>query len=70
MIKNYFKIIRAGINTTFQDLGRENLYHIEDSLSILNDFCKRKVENEAEVEEIYNVILKLLHVHHYLKKSS
>ncbi len=28
MNKNYFKIIRAGINTTFQDKGRENLYHI------------------------------------------
>ena len=28
MSKNYFKIIRAGINTTFQDLGRKNLYHI------------------------------------------
>ncbi len=28
MKKNYFKILRAGINTTFQDLGRENLYHI------------------------------------------
>ncbi len=28
MNKNYFEVIRAGINTTFQDLGRENLYHI------------------------------------------
>ena len=28
MNKNYFKIIRAGINTTFQDSGRKNLYHI------------------------------------------
>ena len=28
MIKNYFEVIRAGINTTFQDLGRDNLYHI------------------------------------------
>ncbi len=28
MSKNYFKVIRAGINTTFQDKGRENLYHI------------------------------------------
>ena len=28
MNKSYFKIIRAGINTTFQDLGRKNLYHI------------------------------------------
>ena len=28
MNKGYFEIIRAGINTTFQDLGRKNLYHI------------------------------------------
>ena len=28
MSKNYFEIIRAGINTTFQDRGRGNLYHI------------------------------------------
>ncbi len=28
MNKNYFSIIRAGINTTFQDQGRKNLYHI------------------------------------------
>ena len=28
MDKSYFKILRSGINSTFQDLGRENLYHI------------------------------------------
>ena len=28
MNKNYFEVIRAGINTTFQDLGRKNLNHI------------------------------------------
>ena len=28
MNRNYFKIIRPGINTTFQDEGRCNLYHI------------------------------------------
>ena len=28
MNKNYFEVIRAGINTTFQDHGRKNLYHI------------------------------------------
>ena len=28
MNKNYFEVLRAGINTTFQDLGRKNLYHI------------------------------------------
>ena len=28
MNKSYFEIIREGINTTFQDLGRKNLHHI------------------------------------------
>tara|TARA_B100000886_G_scaffold231655_1_gene161758 strand:+ start:179 stop:1123 length:945 start_codon:yes stop_codon:yes gene_type:complete len=28
MNKNFFKILRPGINTTFQDLGRKNLCHI------------------------------------------
>jgi len=28
MNENYFEILRAGINSTFQDLGRNNLYHI------------------------------------------
>ena len=28
MSRNYFKIERAGVNTTFQDQGRKNLYHI------------------------------------------
>ena len=28
MANNYFEIKRAGINTTFQDKGRNNLYHI------------------------------------------
>ena len=27
MIKNYFEVFRAGINTTFQDKGRSNLHH-------------------------------------------
>ena len=27
MTISHFKVIRAGINTTFQDLGRKNLYH-------------------------------------------
>ena len=28
MSKNYFKVLRPGINTTYQDIGRESLYHI------------------------------------------
>ena len=28
MKADYFKVIRGGINSTFQDQGRKNLYHI------------------------------------------
>jgi len=28
MNKSYFEVIRPGTNTTFQDLGRKNLFHI------------------------------------------
>ena len=28
MKNNYFEILRAGINTTFQDKGRNHLFHI------------------------------------------
>ena len=28
MVDNFFKVLRPGINTTFQDKGRDNLYHI------------------------------------------
>ena len=28
MTKSNFEVLRAGINTTYQDLGRNNLYHI------------------------------------------
>ena len=28
MSKNFFKVLRSGVNTTYQDLGRKNLYHI------------------------------------------
>ena len=28
MMSNYFEILRGGVSTTFQDRGRENLYHI------------------------------------------
>ena len=28
MVKSFFKVLRPGINTTYQDFGRENLYHI------------------------------------------
>ncbi len=51
MNKNYFKILRAGINTTFQDEGRKNLYHIGIPFSGAMDnrnflLANRLVENQ------------------------
>ena len=37
MSKGYFKILRPGINSTFQDLGRFNLHHIGIPLSGVMD---------------------------------
>ena len=55
MSKNYFKIIRAGINTTFQDHGRKNLYHIGIPFSGAMDnrnylLSNKLVENELEIK--------------------
>ena len=57
MSKNYFQIIRAGINTTFQDQGRMNLYHIGIPFSGAMDnrnylFANRLVGNKSEAPVI------------------
>ena len=33
MNKPYFEILRAGVNTTIQDKGRNNLYHVGIAVS-------------------------------------
>ena len=57
MSKNYFQILRAGINTTFQDLGRENLYHIGIPFSGAMDrrnylISNRLVQNKSDLPVI------------------
>ena len=46
MSKNYFEIIRAGINTTFQDLGRKNLFHIGIPFSGAMDYRNYLLANK------------------------
>ena len=61
MTKNYFEAIRPGINTTFQDLGRNNLYHIGIPFSgamdnrnfILANAIAGNKENTAIIEFAY-----------------
>ncbi len=45
MSRNYFEINRAGINTTFQDIGRNNLYHIGIPFSGAMDDRNFKLSN-------------------------
>ena len=52
MNKNYFEIKRAGINTTFQDRGRNNLYHIGIPFSGAMDDRNFKISNKLVGNEI------------------
>ena len=52
MSKNYFEIKRAGVNTTFQDRGRYNLYHIGIPFSGAMDDRNFKISNKLVGNEI------------------
>ena len=55
---SHFKVIRSGINTTFQDLGRKNLYHLGIPFSgamdnrnyLLSNAIARNKENTPVIE--------------------
>ena len=57
MNKNYFRIIRAGINSTFQDLGRENLYHIGIPFSGAMDNRNFLLSNKLVQNHLNNPVL-------------
>ena len=52
MNKNYFEVKRAGVNTTFQDRGRNNLYHIGIPFSGAMDDRNFKISNKLVGNEI------------------
>ena len=61
MTKNNFIVLRSGINSTFQDLGRNNLYHIGLPFSgamdrrnyIISNHLVGNKDNEAVIEFAY-----------------
>ena len=57
MNKNYFEIIRAGINTTFQDLGRKNLYHIGIPFSGAMDNRNYLIANKLVGNELNSPVI-------------
>ena len=57
MTKNYFEVIRPGINTTFQDLGRKNLYHIGIPFSGAMDSRRYLISNQLVSNNLNEVSL-------------
>ena len=57
MNKNYLEIIRAGINSTFQDLGRNNLYHLGIPFSGAMDTRNYLLSNKLVGNELNNPVL-------------
>ena len=64
MTKNKIRVLREGINSTFQDLGRDNLYHIGIIL-----YEKRQVKMDDKNEELYSTLFKDMTPVEYLKIS-
>ena len=57
MNKSYFEVIRPGINTTFQDLGRKNLYHIGIPFSGAMDNRNYILANEIAGNKINSPVI-------------
>ncbi len=69
MSKNYFKILRAGINSTFQDRGRNNLYHIGIPFSGAMDNRNYLLSNKLVGNKIENPVLEFAYQGPLLKYS-
>ena len=57
MDKSYFEVIRPGINTTFQDLGRKNLYHFGIPFSGAMDNRNYILANEIAGNKINSAVI-------------
>ena len=57
MSKGYFEVLRPGINSTFQDLGRKNLYHIGIPFSGAMDKRNYLLANELAGNKVNSPII-------------
>ena len=57
MSDNYFKVIRSGINSTFQDKGRSNLYHLGIPFSGAMDNRNYLLANKLVQNELNNPVI-------------
>ena len=57
MNKNYFEVLRPGINSTFQDQGRENLYHLGIPFSGAMDTRNFMLANKLSGNQINSPVI-------------
>jgi len=69
MSNNYFEIIRPGINTTFQDKGRENLYHIGIPFSGAMDNRNYLIVNKLVNNNLDSAVIEFAYQGPHLKYS-
>ena len=69
MIRNYFEIKRAGINTTFQDKGRGNFYHIGIPFSGAMDNRNFLLANKLVANKLGSPVLEFAYQGPLLKYS-
>ena len=66
---NNFKIIRAGVNTTFQDHGRNNLYHIGIPFSGAMDNRNYSLSNKLAGNKLNSPVIEFAYQGPHLKYS-
>ena len=66
-MKNNFEIIRAGVNTTFQDQGRSNLYHIGIPFSGAMDNRNYSLANKLASNKLNSPVIEFAYQGPHLK---
>jgi len=69
MSNNYFEIIRPGINTTFQDKGRDNLHHIGIPFSGVMDNRNYLMANKLVNNNLDSAVIEFAYQGPHLKYS-
>ena len=69
MSNNYFDIIRSGINSTFQDKGREHLYHIGIPFSGAMDNRNYLMANKLVGNKLDSAVIEFAYQGPHLKYS-
>ena len=69
MSDNYFEIIRPGINSTFQDKGRDNLYHIGIPFSGVMDNRNYLLANKLVNNNLDSAVIEFAYQGPHLKYS-